>query len=471
MLRHRAAAARADGHPGFPRRPARHGDRRRRRAHQCLQLTGRELRDTKLVVNGAGAAAIACVELMKAMGVRPEHVILCDTKGVIYQGRTEGHEPVEIGACRQHQGAHAERGAGGRRRVLRPVGEGAVTKDMVARMADKPIIFAMANPDPEITPEEVARSPPRCDHRHRAQGLSEPGQQRAGLPLHLPRRAGRAGQHHQRGDEDRRGRSAGEAGARGRARRGRQASTAGACAMAANTSSPRLRSAADQRGAAWPWQRRRWIRAWRGGRSSTWTGTRRGFPRGSIPTAGLHQLDFGCACAASRSGWCSPRARKRRWSAPPVAFADLNGYGNPDPDRARGAGAPCVPFERRRTTPTASKSYNARSSEHNKDYAEFLYQRLQRKGFLYRDCVRMVNHDRNVFAACMLATGHADAMVTGRHKKLDDGASRCAARARSEGGAAGHRRIRHHQPRQGYFRCGHFHPRYAHLGGACRHSR
>ena len=56
----------------------------------ACHLTGRELRDTKLVVNGAGAAAIACVELLKAMGMRPEHVILCDTKGVVYQGRTEG---------------------------------------------------------------------------------------------------------------------------------------------------------------------------------------------------------------------------------------------------------------------------------------------------------------------------------------------------------------------------------------------
>ena len=56
----------------------------------ACHLTGRELRDTKLVVNGAGAAAIACVELLKAMGMRPEHVTLCDTKGVVYQGRRDG---------------------------------------------------------------------------------------------------------------------------------------------------------------------------------------------------------------------------------------------------------------------------------------------------------------------------------------------------------------------------------------------
>ena len=66
----------------------------------ACHLTGRELRDTKLVVNGAGAAGIACVELLKAMGMRPEHVVLCDTRGVIYQGRTDGHEPVEVSATR-----------------------------------------------------------------------------------------------------------------------------------------------------------------------------------------------------------------------------------------------------------------------------------------------------------------------------------------------------------------------------------
>src|SRR5271154_2923992 len=121
----------------------------------ACHLTGRELRDTRLVVNGAGAAAIACVELLKAMGLRPEHVILCDTKGVVYQGRTEG--------MNQWKSAHA---AATKARTLSEAMEGtdvffglsvkgALTQDMVRSMADKPIIFAMANPDPEITPEEA----------------------------------------------------------------------------------------------------------------------------------------------------------------------------------------------------------------------------------------------------------------------------------------------------------------------------
>ena len=126
----------------------------------ACHLTGRDLREAKLVVNGAGAAAIACVELLKAMGVRGENVILCDTKGVVWQGRTEG--------MNQWKSAHAARTSA---RTLSEALEGAdiffglsakgaLTQDMVRRMAPRPIIFAMANPDPEITPEEARAACP-----------------------------------------------------------------------------------------------------------------------------------------------------------------------------------------------------------------------------------------------------------------------------------------------------------------------
>jgi len=121
----------------------------------ALHLTNRSIKDIKLVVNGAGAASIACIELIKAMGLPHENAILCDTKGVIWQGRTEG--------MNQWKSAHAVRTTA---RSLKQAMEGAdvffglsvkgaVTQDMVRSMADKPIIFAMANPDPEITPEDV----------------------------------------------------------------------------------------------------------------------------------------------------------------------------------------------------------------------------------------------------------------------------------------------------------------------------
>src|SRR5436853_1016710 len=123
----------------------------------ALPLTGRDLKSTKLVVNGAGAASIACVELLKSMGMPHDNAILCDTKGVIYQGRTEG--------MNQWKSAHA---VATKTRTLAQALEGAdvffglsakgaVTPAMVKAMAAKPMIAAMANPDPEITPEEVKR--------------------------------------------------------------------------------------------------------------------------------------------------------------------------------------------------------------------------------------------------------------------------------------------------------------------------
>src|SRR5688500_5763381 len=122
----------------------------------ALELTGRDFRNTRLVCNGAGAAAIACVELIKASGMPGENVILCDTKGPVYKGRHEG--------MNQWKSAHAvETDARSLAEAMRGADvvfglsmKGTLTRDMVASMAKNPIIFAMANPDPEITPEEVA---------------------------------------------------------------------------------------------------------------------------------------------------------------------------------------------------------------------------------------------------------------------------------------------------------------------------
>ena len=90
----------------------------------ALHLTGRDIATTRLVCNGAGAAGIACIELLKALGLQPENVILCDTKGVIYQGRKEGMNQWKSAHAVEDRGAHAGRGDGRRRRVLRPVGQG-----------------------------------------------------------------------------------------------------------------------------------------------------------------------------------------------------------------------------------------------------------------------------------------------------------------------------------------------------------
>src|SRR5471032_29964 len=122
----------------------------------ALDLTGRDIKNTKLVCNGAGAAGIACLELLKAIGFTPDNLILCDTKGVIYQGRTEGMNQWKSGYAVKTSARTLADAMEGCDVFYGLSAKGAVTKDMVKSMATKPIIFAMANPDPEITAEEVA---------------------------------------------------------------------------------------------------------------------------------------------------------------------------------------------------------------------------------------------------------------------------------------------------------------------------
>ncbi len=121
----------------------------------ALYLSGKKIEECRIVVNGAGAAGIACIELIKSMGAQHENCILCDTKGVIYQGRKEG--------MNQWKSAHAantdlrtlDEAMKGADVFLGVSVKGAVTSEMVSNMAKDPVIFAMANPDPEITPEEA----------------------------------------------------------------------------------------------------------------------------------------------------------------------------------------------------------------------------------------------------------------------------------------------------------------------------
>ena len=122
----------------------------------ALDLTGRDIKNTKLVCNGAGAAGIACLELLKSMGFTPGNLILCDTKGVIYQGRTDGMNQWKSGYAVKTKARTLAQALEGADVFYGLSAKGAMTKAMVKSMADKPIIFAMANPDPEITVEEVA---------------------------------------------------------------------------------------------------------------------------------------------------------------------------------------------------------------------------------------------------------------------------------------------------------------------------
>ncbi len=122
----------------------------------AMKLTGRDRKSTRLVVNGAGAAGIACVELLKAVGFAPDNVVLCDTKGTIWQGRSEGMNQWKSAHAARTDARTLAQAMAGADAFFGLSQKGAVTREMVASMAKNPIIFAMANPDPEITPEEVA---------------------------------------------------------------------------------------------------------------------------------------------------------------------------------------------------------------------------------------------------------------------------------------------------------------------------
>ncbi|WP_298858929.1 NADP-dependent malic enzyme [uncultured Sulfitobacter sp.] len=121
----------------------------------ALKISGKKIEDVRIVLNGAGAAGIACLELLKAMGARHNNCIMCDTKGVIYQGRTEGMNQWKSAHAATTEARSLADAMDGADVFLGVSVKGAVTPEMVASMADYPVIFAMANPDPEITPEEA----------------------------------------------------------------------------------------------------------------------------------------------------------------------------------------------------------------------------------------------------------------------------------------------------------------------------
>lgn len=121
----------------------------------ALYLVGKNIEDIRIVVNGAGAAANSCAKLAIALGVKPNNMIMCDTKGVIYKGRVEGMNPYKELFAADTPFRTLEEAAKGADVLFGLSAKGAFTKEMVASMAPNPVIFAMANPDPEITPEDA----------------------------------------------------------------------------------------------------------------------------------------------------------------------------------------------------------------------------------------------------------------------------------------------------------------------------
>ncbi|MDW9808901.1 NADP-dependent malic enzyme [Sinorhizobium meliloti] len=377
----------------------------------ALTLTGRDFKTAKLVCNGAGAAAIACIELIKAMGFNPENIILCDTKGVIYKGRTDG--------MNQWKSAHAVETD---RRTLAEAldgadvffglsAKGALSADMVRSMGARPIIFAMANPDPEITPEEVALirddaivATGRSDYPNQVNNV-------LGFPYIF------------RGALDVRASTINDA---------MKIAAAEALANLAKEDVP------DDVAAAYQGNRPRFG------------------PQYIIPVPFDPRLISAIPMAVAKAAMETGVARK--------PIEDLKAYGQQlsarrDPiastlqrivERVRRQPKRIVFAEgeevqmMRSAIAYASQQLgtalllgreevmretaeregidldragiqivNARLSKRVGAYTDFLYSRLQRKGYLFRDVQRLINTDRNHFAASMVALGDADGMVTG----------------------------------------------------------
>ncbi|MEP3247978.1 MAG: NADP-dependent malic enzyme [Sneathiella sp.] len=376
----------------------------------ALDLTGRDIKNTKVVVNGAGAAAIACLELIKAMGLPHDNAILCDTKGVIYKGRETGMNQWKSAHAVETEARTLEEAMVGADVFLGLSVKDAVSKEMVKEMAAKPVIFAMANPDPEIRPEDIAEvrgdaivATGRSDYPNQVNNV-------LGFPYIF------------RGALDVRATTINEemkiAAAEAIAELAREdVPDEVAAAYKGNRPvygsdyiipvpfDPRLithvptavaKAAMDSGVARKP--------------IIDETAYRNELRARLDPTAGSLQLIMDEVRAAPRRVIFAEGEEEKVIRAA-IEFQKA-GYGVP------------ILIGRKKVIEETMAAvgidnlegveiYNAREMENREKYHNFLYERLQRKGYIFRDCARLVNRDRNIFGACMVALGDADAMVTG----------------------------------------------------------
>ncbi|MCK0140156.1 NADP-dependent malic enzyme [Aliiroseovarius sp. F47248L] len=380
----------------------------------ALHLSGKKIEDCRIVLNGAGAAGIACIELIKAMGAKHDNCIVCDTKGVIYQGRKDG--------MNQWKSAHAantdlrtlEEVMSGADVFLGVSVKGAVTQDMVASMADNPVIFAMANPDPEITPEEA--------HEVRNDAIVATG--RSDYPNQVNNVLGFP--YLFRGALDINARAINDemkiACARALAELAREdvpdevamaygkKLTFGRDYIIPTPFDPRLIYVVPPAVA----------------RAGMDTGVAR---RPIIDMDGYEQsLKARMDPTASILRGITARARKNQATmvfaegdTPQVLRAAVqyqrNGYG-----RALVVGREedvkaKLEAEGLGDAVRELRVVNAANTDHMDQYKDFLYERLQRNGFDRHDIHRLAARDRHVFASLMLAHGHGDGLITGATRK------------------------------------------------------
>jgi malate dehydrogenase (oxaloacetate-decarboxylating)(NADP+) len=374
----------------------------------ALHITGRDIREARMVVNGAGAAAIACTELIKAMGMPHDNVLMCDREGVIYQGRTEGMDQFKSAHAVKTDARSLHDALKGADIFLGLSAKDALKPEWIAEMRPQPIIFAMANPDPEILPPLAKAVRPdaiiatgRSDYPNQVNNV-------LGFPFIF------------RGALDVRATAINEAmkiaAAQAIASLAREqvpeevalaygkSHSFGADYIIPAPFDPRLMEvvpaavaqAAMESGVA---QHRiedmdayrQSLRARLNPTTSVLTLAYEGAkaaPKRVVFAEGEEEVVLRAAIQFREGGYGIPVLVGRQ-----DVYEKLRELGIKDADS----------FE----------VHNSINSPLVPRMVDMLYERLQRRGYLRRDCERMVNRDRNIFGALLLELGEADAMITG----------------------------------------------------------
>jgi len=374
----------------------------------ACRITGRKFEDIKVVVNGAGASAIACTSLIKSMGVRHDNVIMCDSKGVIWKGR-EGVDQFKSAHAVETPARTLAEAIKGADVFLGLSVAGAVTQEMVKQMADQPIIFAMANPDPEITPPDAMAVRPdaivatgRSDYPNQVNNV-------LGFPFIF------------RGALDVRATAINEE---------MKIAAANAIAELAREQVPEEVAAA-------------YGRTQQFGREYIIPAPFDPRLMEVVPSAvAKAAMDSGVAQQPIEDFAAYRMSLKARLNPTTSVLTQVYEAVQKNPKRVVfaeaeqdvvlraaiqyrdfGYGTPVLvgrtPAVREKllelgiTNPDEFEIHNAADSPFVQEMVEFLYNRLQRRGYMERDVRRMVNNDRNVFSALLLALGHGDAMISG----------------------------------------------------------
>ncbi len=375
----------------------------------AMHLTGREMKDVKIVVNGAGAAAIACTALIKAMGVRHDNVIMCDRSGVIYQGREVSMDQWKSAHAAKTDARTLEEALDGADVFLGLSAKDALTPAFLKKMAKEPIIFAMANPDPEITPPAAKAVRPDCivatgrsDYPNQVNNvLGFPFIFRGALDVRataINEEMKIAAAHAIAGLAREQVAEEVAAAYGGRVHNfGRDyiipapfdprlmEVVSSAVAQAAMDSGVATRPILDMD--AYRQTLRSRLNPTNSVLSLAYEGAR-AQPKRVVFAEGEEEVVLRAAIAFKDGGYGTPIL---------VGRDDVH-------ERLRALGV---------DKPETFEVHNSRNSPLVPAMIDKLYERLQRRGYLRRECERMVNQDRNIFAALMLKLGEVDAMITG----------------------------------------------------------